>query len=72
MHFLYSYSVKRRDHEGNIYSLNAMYLKEYMVYPFSAHDDVLDASSRIYDMEMSPPVIVNQADLQPEAFEDGI
>jgi len=64
--------VKRRDHEGNIYSLNAMYLKEYMVYPFSAHDDVLDASSRIYDMEMSPPVIVNQADLQPEAFEDGI
>ena len=64
--------VKRRDHEGNIYSLNAMYLKEYMVYPFSAHEDVLDASSRIYDMEMSPPVIVNQADLQPEAFEDGI
>lgn len=63
--------VKRRDHEGNIYSLNAMFLQEYLVYPFSAHDDVMDAASRIFDMDYRNPVIVDQTILEPEVFIDG-
>jgi hypothetical protein len=53
--------VKRRDHEGNLYGLNKIFLDEYLVYPFSAHDDVLDVCSRIYDMDYQPPVVFDQA-----------
>lgn len=64
--------VKRRDHDGNIYALNKVFLDEYLVYPFSIHDDVLDASSRIYDMDYQPPIIIDERHLEPEVFEDGI
>lgn len=64
--------VKRRDHEGNIYALNKGFLDEYLVYPFAIHDDILDASSRIYDMDYQPPIIIDERQLEPEVFEDGI
>lgn len=63
--------VKRRDHEGNIYALNKGFLDEYLVYPFSVHDDLLDACSRIYDMDYQPPVIIDERTLEPETYEDG-
>lgn len=56
----------RRDHEGNVYSLNKIFLDEYLVYPFSKHDDFLDGCSRLYDMDYKPPVIVDERALEPE------
>jgi hypothetical protein len=35
-------------------------------------DDLLDATSRIFDMEIHPPEIINEADCYPEVFSDGI
>lgn len=64
--------VKRRDHEGNIYSLNAMYLLEYQSYPYSAHDDFIDASSRIFDMEPRKPEIIDQRATEPVVHADGV
>jgi phage terminase large subunit-like protein len=64
--------VKRRDHEGNIYSLNKNFLEQFLVYPFIAHEDALDAASRVYDMDPQPPVIIDERALEPEAFVDGI
>ncbi len=58
--------VVRRDHEGNAYPLNKILLDEYLHYPFSKHDDFLDAVSRIYDMEYQPPVIIDEQMLEPE------
>jgi hypothetical protein len=58
--------TKRRDHEGNVYSLNKMLLDEYLVYPFSKHDDFLDCVSRLYDMEYKAPIIVDQSSCEPE------
>jgi hypothetical protein len=63
--------ARHKDHEGNIYSLNKLLLDEYVVYPYSAHDDLLDALSRIYDMDPAPAVIVEAAHLEPEVFVDG-
>jgi hypothetical protein len=63
--------VRRVDHERNAYSLNAGLLTEYLTYPFSVHDDFLDALSRIYDLEPVPPIIVDEATLEPETFVDG-
>ncbi len=63
--------VKRRDHEGSMYSLNKGFLEEYLTYPFSAKKDLIDAVSRLYDMEPVPPIAIDQRALEPELFEDG-
>lgn len=49
-----------------VYSLNAGFLDEYLTYPFSVHDDFLDAMSRLYDMDPMPPVLIDEASLEPE------
>lgn len=58
--------VKRRDHEGNLYALNKCFLDEYLTYPFSIHDDLIDGTSRLYDMDYLPPIIVDERMLEPE------
>jgi hypothetical protein len=64
--FLIFTPPKAVDHEQHVYRLNKALLDEYLVYPFSPHDDVLDACSRIFDMDPTPPVIVDQKLLEPE------
>jgi hypothetical protein len=64
--------VTRRDHEGNMYSLNKGFLEEYLTYPFSAKKDLIDATSRLYDMSPVPPIIIDERALEPETFADGV
>jgi len=64
--------TKRRDHEGNLYELNKNLITEYLTYPFSVHDDFLDAASRIYDMDYQPPILIDEKHLEPEIYADGI
>lgn len=64
--------TRRRDHEGNLYTLHHTLLTEFLVYPFSVHDDMLDALSRIYDMDYQVPVIIDARALEPECFADGV
>lgn len=64
--------TRRRDHNGDLYSLNKALLDEYLVFPFAAHDDMLDAVSRIYDIDAVPPIVIDTRELEPEAFEDGV
>lgn len=60
-------TVKAKDHEGNLYALNAKFLNEYLNFPSpNFPDDFIDACSRIYDMDYQPPVIVNESALEPE------
>ncbi len=61
----------RIDHNGKAYSINREFINEVMYFPFAQHDDFIDATSRIYDMDPRPPVIVNERDTEPEVFEDG-
>lgn len=61
----------RMDHEGNAYSLNKLFLDQFLRYPYVNHDDNLDCVSRIDDMDPAPPVIVAQSSLEPEVFVDG-
>ena len=56
--------VKRTDESGNSYTLNKIFLQEYLTFPFSSKDDFVDCASRIYDMDIVAPVIINQRDLQ--------
>lgn len=64
--------VKRTDEEGRMYSLNKSFLEEFLVFPFGVHDDLVDAMSRIEDIDPQPPIIVDERSLEPEFFDDGI
>jgi hypothetical protein len=64
--------VMRRDHEGNLYSLNKGFLEEFLTYPFSAKKDLIDAVSRLYDMEPVPPILIDERALEPELYADGL
>jgi phage terminase large subunit-like protein len=63
--------VRRKDHEGNLYTINKALLEEYLVYPFASHDDFLDACSRIYDIDARPPVLIDARELEPVEYVDG-
>ena len=64
--------TRRKDYEGRLYTLGDVFRTEFLVYPFSPHDDLLDAASRIYDMDPAAPVIVDQRELEPEVYADGV
>jgi hypothetical protein len=62
--------VVSRDHEGNVYSLNKGFLEEYLHFPYSAKKDLIDAASRLYDMEPVPPIVIDERLLEPEPLND--
>lgn len=64
--------VSKRDHEGHIYRLNAGFLEEYLTYPFSSKKDLIDAVSRLFDMEPVPALLVDESALEPALYEDGL
>jgi len=58
------------DSDGNIYDLTRQFVDQALFYPFAPLKDLIDASSRIYDMEPRPPVIIDDSELTPEAEGD--
>lgn len=47
--------IRRLDEDGNVYDLTRMFFEEYSFFPFAAKDDLVDAMSRIEDMEPAAP-----------------
>jgi hypothetical protein len=58
--------IRKKDEEGRVYSVVERFIEEYAFFPFSSHDDMIDAVSRIYDMEYNIPMIVREESLEPE------
>lgn len=63
--------IMQKDEDGNLYSLNKGFLDEYLFFPFSSKKDLIDATSRIFDMDPVAPIIIDQRELEPEVFTDG-
>jgi hypothetical protein len=63
-------AISRVDSESNLYDLSRHAIEQIMFYPFAPLKDLIDAISRIYDMEPKPPVLIDDKDLEPEAFND--
>jgi hypothetical protein len=52
-------SLKRRDENGDVYDLTRVFIDEMIRHPFAAHDDLIDAVSRIYDIDPLPPIPID-------------
>jgi hypothetical protein len=48
-------ALRRRDENGDIYDLTRIFIEEAIRHPFAPHDDLIDAASRIYDINPYPP-----------------
>lgn len=48
--------IRRIDEDGNIYDMTRVFFEELAFFPFSPRDDLIDAVSRIYDVEPTPAV----------------
>ncbi len=63
--------IVKVDSDGNLYDLSRHFVEQQMLYPFAQLKDLIDAASRIYDMEPKPPIIIEERELVPEVFPDG-
>lgn len=63
-------ALKKRNEDGDIYDLTRAFLEEYRLHPFAPHDDFLDATSRIFDMEPTKPVPFETAASEPRTYKD--
>jgi hypothetical protein len=48
-------ALQRRDEQGNIYDVTRVFFDELLRHPFARHDDLIDAASRIYDIDPQAP-----------------
>ena len=58
--------IRRKDGDGNIYDLSVQFKEQVHYFPFGTLKDLVDAASRIYDMDARPPVIYEPGSLEPE------
>ena len=60
--------IKQKDENGRLYDVTQRMIdNEYNLFP-AVHVDMLDAMSRIYDIEAAPPQFIFADDLEPEAL----
>ena len=66
----YSYRIaapiKRIDENGNTYDLSEMLKMQFHYFPFGGLKDAIDATARIYDMEISAPTLNEPRYAEPE------
>lgn len=60
--------IRRLDQDGKIYDLTRVFFEEFRFFPFSPRKDLVDATSRIYDMEPHAPKLHER--LVMEDYED--
>jgi hypothetical protein len=64
--YLIARRIVRRDENDKLYDLTQRFLMQVENFPFCQKKDIIDAVSRIYDMEIRCPVVMSDRDLEPE------
>jgi hypothetical protein len=62
-------AVRRKNEDGEIYDLTRLFIEEMVRHPFAAHDDLLDACSRIYDIESEIPVLYERRSTETDLLD---
>jgi hypothetical protein len=62
-------ALQRRDENGDIYDLTRVFIDEMIRHPFAVHDDLIDATSRIYDLDPQAPVAYEAQSTEPIGLE---
>lgn len=65
--------IKRVDEAKRVYDVTRVLIEEFLAFPFAPHDDFIDATSRIYDVEgtaLPPAEIHDEQQLEPETYVD--
>jgi hypothetical protein len=55
---------------GSVYDLTREWMNEALFYPFAPKRDLIDASSRIYDMNATAPVQNEGRMAEPKSYAD--
>lgn len=63
-------AIKRVNEERQVYDLTEKFIEEFLSFPFGHHKDLLDAASRLYDMDMRAPQIYAQSATDPRTYVD--
>jgi hypothetical protein len=63
-------ALKRLNEDGDMYDLTRTFIEEYRLHPFAPHDDLLDGTSRIFDMEPTKPVPFESMRAEPRTHLD--
>lgn len=61
-----SRKIKRKDENDVLYDVWDRFKLEVSFFPFGGLKDLVDAASRLYDLEPKTPEFVNQTDIEPE------
>lgn len=67
---LVSRAIKGIDQDQRVYDVGVWFIGEYESFPFGQWKDLIDATSRIYDMDAHPPAPVSAGALEPAEFWD--
>jgi len=62
-------ALRRRNEQNDIYDVTRIFIEEVIRHPFAAHDDLLDASARIYDIGPMNPVKYERQSTEPIGLE---
>lgn len=69
-HFRVVKPIKRLDEDNNVYDVTRAFIEEAMFFPFAPKKDLLDAASRVYDMEPKAPKPFEHVMSEPKDFPD--
>jgi hypothetical protein len=64
--------LKRQDENKEIYDLTRVFIDELIRHPFAAHDDLIDACARIYDIDPKPPQQVDAKAAEGIDYDDHV